>query len=288
MSLDGRLRQGLTALADPIDVDYELGLVRVQAVARQRERRHVIIAAFAGAAAGIALLLSGGKLADLVLGLENPLPPAEERSADEEIDRDDIDLDRSQIDDGKIVRDDTRIDDALDQADDVEPDEGGAIGPAGRSNPRIASSSGSDDLRGDGLQGRQHEEPQRNPLPRTERADDANYTVANSGVATSGQATCNNGQEGACFEFEAQDDERYVTVDIRDASGAPVYAWVQQNTDGDPQSDGGWTSFCGSTSHPIPIEPGAVVRVMLDAGSCGGTDSNPTSGTIFVTFTNRL
>lgn len=283
MSLDARLKQGLNNLAAPIDVDYELGLVRVQAVARRRERRNVMIAAFAGAAAALALLAGGGRLADMVLGIEAPLPSVDNPNVDEDLGVDETRFDEEGDGDRVVQDDELRVDEALDLSDPRQVD-GGRTDIAGLANGSsdYVSTSKPAASETDPTQGKQE-------LPsRSERFESQNYTPVNSSVATSGQATCSNGENGACFEFQARDDDRYVTVDIEDASGAPVYAWVQQNVDGDPQSDGGWTDFCASTSDPIPITPGAVVRIMLDSGTCDGADSSPTNGTITVTFLNRL
>ena len=290
MSLEARLKQGLTSLSDPIDVDYELGLVRVQAVARQRERRHVMIAAFAGAAAAIALLAGGGKLADMVLGLEVPLPPAEERNTDEELDRGEIDLDRRQGDD-ELVRDDTRIDDALNQSE-PEPADGAGFDSAGRPNGRSGYAPPTNATDSSSDFGQQQEQENSQPGTRDRRTATGRY--AGSAVPVGGgQSACDEGRADSvgCVTFQTEPGERSVSIAISDANelhenSGPVAAWVQIDRDGDGKVDGESTPICG-TGGGIKIPPSgdAVVYVEIDGGACqSGTDSNPSSGTVTAVF----
>lgn len=285
MSLDARLKQGLSNLADPIDVDYELGLVRVTAVARQRERRNVMIAAFAGAAAAIALLAGGGKLADMVLGIEAPLPPAEERIED------DRGIDESRFDENgdgnRVVQDDDlRLDEALDQTDPA-PIDGGRIDVAGRSNGSSAYVPPSNDSGDDPPPGHEEDDPPVSREPRTDTGEYQGYAVPVGG----GQSACD--QEGAqqsgpgCVIFQTEPGERTVEISIEDDAGGTVAAWVQIDRDGDGGVDGEWTAICDESTRPIsiPTSGDAVVYVEINGGACtDGTDSNPVAGTVTAVF----
>lgn len=95
------------------------------------------------------------------------------------------------------------------------------------------------------------------------------------------------GRNVGCVEFVAQEGEHYVSVAIDDASGRAVRAWVKRDLDGDGAADGEWVGLCRRTEEPIKIRPGAVVRVLLQQGQCGGVESTPTTGTVTAVFSNR-
>lgn len=284
MSLDARLKQGLNNLADPIDVDYELGLVRVQTVARQRERRNVMIAAFAGAAAAIALLAGGGRLADMVLGIEAPLPSVDNPNGEH-----DRGIDESRFDENgdgeRVVQDDElRLDEALDRSDPASI-EGGRIDAAGRANGSSAYIPPSKDSGDDPPPG--HEEPA--PAagePRSEEEQYQGYAVPVGG----GQSACDQDapQSGAgCVVFQTEPGERTVEISITDQSGNTVAAAVQIDRDGDGRVDGEWTFICNETTRPIsiPTSGDAVLYVEINGGACAdGTDSNPVAGTVAAVF----
>ena len=285
MSLDARLKQGLSNLADPIDVDYELGLVRVTAVARQRERRNVMIAAFAGAAAAIALLAGGGKLADMVLGIEAPLPPADERTIEEDRGVDESRFDENGDGDKVVQDDDLRVDEALEESDSA-PIDGGRTDVAGRSNGSSAYVPPSNDSGDDPPPG-YGEPPPATREPREANGDYQGYAVPVGG----GQSACD--QEGAqqsgpgCVIFQTEPGERSVEISIVDQSGATVAAAVQIDRDGDGGVDGEWTFICNETTRPIsiPTTGDAVVYVEINGGACtDGTDSNPVAGTVTAVF----
>lgn len=279
MSLDARLKQGLANLADPIDVDYELGLVRVTAVARQRERRNVMIAAFAGAAAAIALLAGGGKLADMVLGIEAPLPSVHNPSIE-----DDRGIDESRFDEdgdgNRVVQDDDlRLDEALDQSGSgpVRGGSGGTERSGESTNVAPPPTGGSQDPATDN-----HIDAPR------DRTASANYEAA--GLDAAGEYNCpsDEGPDAGCVEFQARSYERYLSLDINDASGNSVAAIVgiDANRNGDTEDN---FEICGSTDGFIQIPAGARIEIHLfaDNDSCGAGNS-PTRGSITATFSDRL
>lgn len=283
MSLDARLKQGFANLADPIDVDYELGLVRVQAVARQRERRNVMIAAFAGAAAAIALLALGGRVADLVLGIEVPLPTVVDPNLE-----DDRGIDESRFDRDN-PENDLRIDEALDEqteAGTIDTASGGLLSGGGgfadnasASQQKGRESSNDSDTEDDDSQ----------PVAPTTRTDEGRYTGAAVHVA-GGTSSCEQAAGGAaCVRLETEPGERSVEISIVDDGGGPVYAAVQIDRDADGSSDGEWSYFCTETVRPvaIPSDGVAVVYVEIYRGTCqdgSGAQSNPVGGTVTAVF----
>lgn len=281
MSLDARLRQGMITAAQELDVDTQLALVQVRTVSRRRERRNIAFAALAGAAAAILLVLAGPRLADQLLSMEVPLPPARPDAFDpDEVDR----TQERRVYDEEDVRRANRIgrnrEPVLtgapsDNSGDSTAKGGVAARPAGATERPRPAGDPSDD-----------EDPP-TPADPIQRTASAQYSAAQGAIARTGTVSCDDDNQ-PCFKFPAQDGERYITVSINDAAGESVLAWIQQDIDGDGASDGEWTKICNSTAAPIRIAPGAVVKVMLDAGSCpDGSDSAPTQGSITVTFSDR-
>ena len=288
MSLEGRLKQGLTAIADNVDVDYELGLVRVQAVARQRERRNVMIAAFAGAAAALAIAMAGGKLADMVLSIEVPLPTVREPQLNEDGEISEIDVpDVERLPEDGLVDDDNREEPKIAVAlgrDVGDPD---SAGPAsGRSSSRGDSDTQTSRTAPVAKPDRPAPEEEKPPAsePRTATGSYAGAAAPVGG----GQSACDNAQSTVgCVSFPTEPGERSVTISIEDTSGGVVFGWVQIDRDGNGTVDGEWTPVCGESSKPIPIPTSgeAIVKVEINGGACpDGRDSNPTSGEVTAVF----
>jgi hypothetical protein len=75
--------------------------------------------------------------------------------------------------------------------------------------------------------------------------------------------------------------DRTVTVSIADTGGTKVAAEAAQDTDGDGTTDATLGTFCGATTAPLRLaKPGVPVFVYVNAGSCGGGASLPTTGTV--------
>ena len=288
MSLDGRLKQGLSAIADNIDVDYELWLVRVQAVARQRERRNVMIAAFAGAAAALALAMAGGKLADMVLSIEVPMPTVREPQLNEDGEISEVNVPNvERLPEDGLVDDDNleerQIAVALGRdVDDADPD--AASGSQGSSERgRSTAAAPQNKPQPAPVTAKEEKEPAA-PRTRTVSADYAGSAVPIGG----GASACDNGQTTAgCVTFQTEPGERFLELSISDTSGGTVFGWVQIDRDGDDSVDGEWIPVCGQTTRPIriPSSGDAVVHVEINGGACpNGTDSNPTRGTVNAVF----
>ena len=79
--------------------------------------------------------------------------------------------------------------------------------------------------------------------------------------------------------------EKFVSIEIKDASGLPSGATVGQDLNGDDQADTS-TPVCGKSAEPIEIEPGYDVTVFLKQGPCDGGPAIVTEGTVVATFSN--
>jgi hypothetical protein len=117
-----------------------------------------------------------------------------------------------------------------------------------------------------------------------ERVAEGAYSAPAIGAL--GVGVCSPGTIG-CVGFPTAPGELFVSVEITDTLGTPVFASVTQDTNGDNQADSS-VDICGASTEPIPIEPGFEVLVFVWEGPgpspvCAGTSS---SGTIKMTFTN--
>lgn len=98
------------------------------------------------------------------------------------------------------------------------------------------------------------------------------------------------GQQDAigCVTFTAVKPEKWIKeLNITDQHGLPVWASVQQDTDGDNISDTTVATVCGELEEPVEFDPSYEIIVWImtpPRGACG----QGTSGEVEVTFTNRL
>lgn len=100
----------------------------------------------------------------------------------------------------------------------------------------------------------------------------------------SGAGIC-PGATNSCGRLAAGSKEKFVTIEITDATGLPVYATVSQDLDGDSFSDES-TTICGTSTEPISIHPGVEVIVFpwaVGRPSCPGL---ATTGVVKATFAN--
>ena len=93
-----------------------------------------------------------------------------------------------------------------------------------------------------------------------------------------------------CMTIQSGAGERYVTAKVTDATGQPVAVTVDADLDGDAQTETSYGTFCGETTEPIEIEPGAAlvfwVGGPLQIVAAGCTPGVGTQGTLDVTFSN--
>lgn len=119
-----------------------------------------------------------------------------------------------------------------------------------------------------------------------ERTAEATYMSPALGVAGVGTA-CSVPPLG-CGVFEVKPGERFVTLEIEDALGQPVYAsvYVFGYTDGTDSHD----HICGKSDQPLFLTPGLeelVVVVESTGGATNDCPGPPSAGTIVGTFSNR-
>ncbi|MEA2432832.1 MAG: hypothetical protein QOG54_289 [Actinomycetota bacterium] len=127
---------------------------------------------------------------------------------------------------------------------------------------------------------------------RTERSVEVTYQAPGIGATTPGPSAgvCPFADPTTqeCIEIAPELGEKYIKVEIADATGQKVAGYISQgDVDGDGISDL-YGDFCGGHEAPIKMaSPGALVRISFYAGA--KTDcapSTPTTGTITVTFSN--
>lgn len=275
MSLEARLLQGLPNLVAPVEVNADLDLVRVHAIARQRERRNISIACLVGAAAAALILLVGPQVTEFVTSMDihRPLPPAE-RDSDEE-----------RVEEGLPER--------PERVEARRHDREAAL----RSPVVTGLPAGSTWSEASGTAPGQVEMDE-DPVERapggsggatSTRTATAGYTGAAVPVG-GGTSSCEQATPGAaCVRFETQRGERFASISISDTGGGSVYAAVQIDRDGDGRTDGEWTYICNATLRPVPIptDGRAVVFVEVYRGTCSdgsGAESTPVRGTVTAVF----
>ncbi len=122
----------------------------------------------------------------------------------------------------------------------------------------------------------------RSPAPRVERAS----YLAPGGVSGSyGFYVVGTGIGGVEF---AGGSERAVSIEVKDQTGLPVAAEVQQFSDSDETFDADAVSYriCGTSDGPLRIRPNRTVFVLIYAGPCDDlTPAAATSGEVTATFT---
>jgi hypothetical protein len=129
--------------------------------------------------------------------------------------------------------------------------------------------------------------------PRIERVVEIDYQAPGLGVSTPGPGggICPFADPTTqeCIEIAPALEERYIKVEIDDATGMSVAGYISQgDTDGDGIGDL-YGDFCGAHEEPIALQAvGAPVRISFYNGTCAdGTPSVATTGTITVTFSNK-
>lgn len=99
-------------------------------------------------------------------------------------------------------------------------------------------------------------------------------------------------QTGAigCVAIVTGPTEKFLSAEITDGHGQPVYVSVQADTNGDQQDDAIYGNFCGKTDEPIAVDPGTELHLWVgaqaDPGIVGCVPGFGTSGTIDATLSN--
>jgi hypothetical protein len=275
LSLEARLIQGLRSTAEEIvsDPAVEPALIAVIARGDRTRRQHKLVFAMAVAA----LLLVAPKVGNMLVGLELDTPPTRDNRIERDLrypdDGQDLDL-------GPRPPDRPGKDRAV--VGHVDPQAGertsiGAGGSSGRATGQPPAETGKPPA------------DAHDPIttPTEPRTVSTSYSMADAAAARTGTASCDGEGSQACFRFTPQGDERFVTVTIQDRAGATVFAWLQLDKDGDGDADGEWKGFCG-TSSAVPVTASTVVRVLMDVGTCDGSESLPSQGSILATFSRFI
>lgn len=123
---------------------------------------------------------------------------------------------------------------------------------------------------------------------RIERVVEINYDRPGIGVAPAGGYP--TGFPEAATEIPTSVNDKYIKIEIEDASGGSVWGFISQgDLDGNGVNDDGYANFCGSQEESQPVAaPGTpILGIYAYAGACDdGTPSTMTTGTIKVTFSN--
>jgi hypothetical protein len=102
--------------------------------------------------------------------------------------------------------------------------------------------------------------------------------------------TCSQTGAIGCVAIVTAPNEKFLSAEVTDQHGQPVFVSVSADTDGDNSDDASYESFCGSTEEAIAIDPGVEVHLWVgltpDSGFVGCAPGIATSGTISVTLSN--
>lgn len=111
-----------------------------------------------------------------------------------------------------------------------------------------------------------------------------NPAIGIGGVLSSGSA-------GGSVEIPLAAGESFISIEITDDSGSPVYASLSQDTDTSTPQWEIFAGICGSTDAPIEVTPSVTVRVTVTAGpGREHPDCVPglaTAGTVKASLSNR-
>ena len=123
---------------------------------------------------------------------------------------------------------------------------------------------------------------------RIERQIELAYQAPSPGVPGAVGACLSGFAEGtACIDTPTGADDKYISVDVADASGQASYGILAQDTDADNPGLEIFATFCGATTEPIKIaQPGLTLRVSLYAGPSPDCPGVATTGTINGTLSN--
>lgn len=121
---------------------------------------------------------------------------------------------------------------------------------------------------------------------KVERVEEKPY-VGGFGVGGVGQSAC-IADGVACARFPIEKGERFVALEISDATGQPIYAsvYIYGYTDGTDSHE----HICAESDRPFALGPGVEELVVVPSPSAGtGTPACTgvtTQGNVTVTFSN--
>lgn len=92
-----------------------------------------------------------------------------------------------------------------------------------------------------------------------------------------------------CVSFTSGPNERFVTAEVVDAHGLPVFVLVRDEYMSDPiEGAETYGTFCGKTTEPIAVPPGKNLQFWVGAPFAiyGCQPGAGTTGTVTATFSN--
>ncbi|HVF52340.1 MAG TPA: hypothetical protein VNC78_01905 [Actinomycetota bacterium] len=93
---------------------------------------------------------------------------------------------------------------------------------------------------------------------------------------------CDQAAGAGCVRFFPTGQDRYVTIDIADASGQPVSYYAMQYMGNRVRGYGRPT--CRARPRTLRVEPGFYLEIYVLPSGGGGCIVSPTSGTVTATF----
>lgn len=137
------------------------------------------------------------------------------------------------------------------------------------------------------------EAKKKKPKPvKVERVVEVDYQTTGIGVATPartlGVCPFADAQAQECVEVFPEAGEKYVKIEVKDATGQKQYGFISQgDVDGDGISDG-YGTFCGAHTEPVELATAsAAVRVSFYPGATAScAPSIASTGTVVYTFSN--
>lgn len=87
------------------------------------------------------------------------------------------------------------------------------------------------------------------------------------------------------FEVGVLPGEKFISLELTDDSGLPVFFQISQDVDGDGTLyEHGVGTACGKTSEALPLEPGAPIVVFVQSGECDSGPGLATGGSFKATL----
>ena len=87
------------------------------------------------------------------------------------------------------------------------------------------------------------------------------------------------------FEIGVLPNEKFISLELTDDSGTPVYFQVTQDVDGDGTLyEHDVVSACGATKEPAPLEKNAAIVVFIQSGQCDTGAGLATAGSFKATL----
>lgn len=270
MSIDSRLAR-LRFANEAVMVDVAQNLEVVLETGKRRRRRDRSLVVFA--AIGLLIALAIEPNLDLLrLGKERRLAPAEDLIVDHREDSRDPTLEPD--DQSGSVRDGKRG---------IYASFGLEEGPSSdRRAPAGRAGSGATSAEARGESG-PDQRLERNGVTEPKSSTlTAPYTAL--GFAEAGDCELGDGS-GDCLEFAVPGWATKVEIEITDASGNVIRAYLQFHVDMDPQPDGEQLEVCGRTEEPAVL-PGLAshITVEISSGLCRGGQTTSTTGRVTVRF----